>query len=167
MFARLAESPDAYHKAVFCHGFVTCMKLYTRQADAKGDWVLHAEKSGGSRVGSSAAAASIDVSDIVRRESSVSSEAAQHCRVVTETARARKVSVPRPLHVARADSQSRQGPLLRHQLQGHALENPNAKMPTEPFFFAKLADLGRRARTRRSFILTNASSSTMRSSSPS
>ena len=31
-----------------------------------------------------------------------------------------------------------QGALLGHQLPGHAEENPNAKMPEEPFFFAKL-----------------------------
>ncbi len=104
------------------------MRLYTVK-DASGDWV-GAEKEGG-LVDLTAAGAAPNMLELVR----AGAEALRGARAAAERGRVR-----RPLADVEVAAPIRPSKILCSGInyRGHALENPNAKMPTEPFFFAKL-----------------------------
>ena len=105
------------------------MRLYTVR-DAKGEWI-GAEKDGG-LVDLTAAGAALTMLDLVR----AGAKGLQAARIAVESG-----SVRRSLEGAELAAPIRPSKILCSGInyRGHALENPNAKMPTEPFFFAKLA----------------------------
>ena len=105
------------------------MRLYTVR-DAKGEWV-GAEKDGG-LVDLTAAGSSIDHAGPRPRGGRRSAGRSHRGRE-----RQRAAS---PLEGAELAAPIRPSKILCSGInyRGHALENPNAKMPTEPFFFAKL-----------------------------
>jgi 2,4-didehydro-3-deoxy-L-rhamnonate hydrolase len=103
------------------------MKVYTFQDE------------GGSRVGIERNGGLVDVSDIAPTVLGLIRGGATLQKSVTETARERKISVP--LAAARLlPPIPNPGKVLCSGInyKSHADENPNAKMPTQPFFFAKL-----------------------------
>jgi 2-keto-4-pentenoate hydratase/2-oxohepta-3-ene-1,7-dioic acid hydratase in catechol pathway len=104
------------------------MKLYT-VSDAEGDWPA-AERDGG-LIDLAAAGVAASIFDLVR----AGEEALRGARSGVKSAAAR-----RSLEGARLGPPVRPGKVLCSGInyRGHAIENPNAKMPTEPFFFAKL-----------------------------
>ena len=104
------------------------MRLLTVR-DAEGDWVA-AERQG-QLVDLSAAGVALTMLDLVR----AGSHGLQAARAAAERSRPR-----RALEGADVAAPLRPGKILCSGInyKGHALENPNAKMPTEPFFFAKL-----------------------------
>jgi 2-keto-4-pentenoate hydratase/2-oxohepta-3-ene-1,7-dioic acid hydratase in catechol pathway len=104
------------------------MKLFTVR-DALGDWVA-VERDGG-LVDLTAAGVAVSMLDLIRK-GPAGLEAARDT--------ARGAPVRRPLDGADLAPPLQPGKVLCSGInyRGHALENPNAKMPTEPFFFAKL-----------------------------
>ncbi|HXE24063.1 MAG TPA: fumarylacetoacetate hydrolase family protein [Roseiarcus sp.] len=104
------------------------MKLYT-VSDTNGDWVA-AERDGG-LVDLTAAAVAPTMFDLVRS----GSEGLRAAQAAIEKA------APRcKLEGVKLAAPIRPGKVLCSGInyRGHAIENPNAKMPSEPFFFAKL-----------------------------
>jgi 2-keto-4-pentenoate hydratase/2-oxohepta-3-ene-1,7-dioic acid hydratase in catechol pathway len=104
------------------------MKLYTAKDDS-GEWV--AAERDGELIDLSAAGVAKTMLELVRAGDAAIREAERAAK--TDTAR-------RALEGATLAPPIRPGKILCSGInyKGHALENPNAKMPTEPFFFAKL-----------------------------
>lgn len=104
------------------------MKLYT-VIDASGEWVA-AERDDG-LVDLTAAGAAPTMIDLVRS----GAEGLRAAQAAVSGAKPR-----RKLEGAKLAAPIRPGKVLCSGInyRGHAIENPNAKMPTEPFFFAKL-----------------------------
>ena len=104
------------------------MKLYTVR-DPRGDWVA-VERDGG-LVDLTAAGVAVTMLDLIRK-TPVGWQAARDA--------ARGGPVRRALDGVDLAAPLQPGKVLCSGInyRGHALENPNAKMPTEPFFFAKL-----------------------------
>jgi 2,4-didehydro-3-deoxy-L-rhamnonate hydrolase len=104
------------------------MKLYTVN-DAGGDWA--AAERDGDLIDLTAAGVAASVLELV----CAGDEALRAARSAAKSAAPR-----RRLEGARLAPPIRPGKVLCSGInyRGHAIENPNAKMPTEPFFFAKL-----------------------------
>ena len=104
------------------------MRLYT-VSDPNGDWVA-AQREGG-LVDLTAAGAASTMLDLVRS----GAEGLRAARAAAEKGEPR-----RKLEGAKLAAPIRPGKVLCSGInyRGHALENPHAKMPSEPFFFAKL-----------------------------